>query len=554
MQDETGNKQAERKELPDSHIPDPFGDYMRRRLENHRVPMDDAGWETMEARIRQEGLDKAASSFRPEGSNEATLSSQPKGSNDAASSPQPKRSVAGWRLLLWTAAAVLAALVWLSPFSRKERIAERTVRKTQVEKGTAPEVRPLADAVPKQQKQTEEDIQTPLQPFRPSGRDRKPATDHGGPAKKAAASMGTEAIPTDHAVALGEAGATLTEEAIGFSETEANRADETIALAPTEADRTDKAPVVAEIADASRAGKATDRSKASVGFSEPSIDLAGKDSTTASPAAPSSRPQPSADRRSLAVRQSLAGKTYSAASQRQRSSHWLLAARAGTEGNLSLPQGMNMYDASSPSQDGSVSDPPFTDETGPRPPSDPSLPGSSLSDVFVPENFSEADYLPPLSFGLIVRKNLTSRLGVETGLVYMFLASRFVNRGMIRQEARSELHYLGIPLRLVVYLWDRSRWNVYFTAGGMVEKGLRSSYSFTEYKNYQALTVHRKETIHGLQWSLNASIGVSYRLFRSWSLYLEPQFSYYFDSGQPASIRTDKPLGIGFGGGVRYAF
>ena len=207
-----------------------------------------------------------------------------------------------------------------------------------------------------------------------------------------------------------------------------------------------------------------------------------------------------------------------------------------------------MYDAYPPS------DLPFADETGPCPPSDPSWSGADLSDVFVPENFSQADYLPPLSFGLTIRKNLTSRLGVETGLVYTFLASKFLNRGMVRQEARSELHYLGIPLHLVVYLWDRSRWNLYFTAGGSIEKGLRSSYSFTEYKNYQVLTVHRKETIDGLQWSLNASIGVSYRLFRSWSLYLEPQFSYYFDSGQPASIRTDKPLGIGIGGGVRYAF
>jgi len=37
-------------------------------------------------------------------------------------------------------------------------------------------------------------------------------------------------------------------------------------------------------------------------------------------------------------------------------------------------------------------------------------------------------------------------------------------------------------------------------------------------------------------------------------LYVEPRFSYYFDNNQPVSIRTDRPVSIGIGGGLRYSF
>ena len=53
---------------------------------------------------------------------------------------------------------------------------------------------------------------------------------------------------------------------------------------------------------------------------------------------------------------------------------------------------------------------------------------------------------------------------------------------------------------------------------------------------------------------MNASVGAAYRFYGDWSLYFEPRFSHYFDCDQPASIRTDKPLGLGLSAGIRYAF
>jgi len=170
-----------------------------------------------------------------------------------------------------------------------------------------------------------------------------------------------------------------------------------------------------------------------------------------------------------------------------------------------------------------------------------------------PSTLSKADHSLPLSFGLTVRKNLTDRIGVETGLVYTYLSSRFktaqVREGTVT-EAKQELHYLGIPLNVVVYLWDSPNWNIYLSGGGMGEKGLRRNYSYTG----QTTNASAKESIDGLQWSLNASLGISYRFTQNWGVYFEPRYSYYFDNDQPISIRTDKQSVFGLNAGLRFEF
>lgn len=170
------------------------------------------------------------------------------------------------------------------------------------------------------------------------------------------------------------------------------------------------------------------------------------------------------------------------------------------------------------------------------------------------ESYPDVSYSVPISFGLTVRKDLSRHIAVESGLMYTYLSTTFKRGGDSPSEVKSSLHYLGIPLNLVVYLWRNERWNIYLSGGGMVEKGLQAVYSGYLVENNGTIRKSRKEGIDGLQWSINASIGASYRLYGDWSLYIEPRFSHYFDCGQPASVRTDKPLGFGLSAGIRYAF
>lgn len=170
------------------------------------------------------------------------------------------------------------------------------------------------------------------------------------------------------------------------------------------------------------------------------------------------------------------------------------------------------------------------------------------------ESYPDVSYSLPISFGFTVRKDLNPYIGLESGLMYTYLSTTFKRRVTNQSEVKSSLHYLGIPLNLVVYLWRNERWNIYLSGGGMVEKGLQAVYSGYLVENNGTIRKSRKEGIDGLQWSINASIGASYRLYGDWSLYIEPRFSHYFDCGQPASVRTDKPLGFGLSAGIRYAF
>lgn len=167
----------------------------------------------------------------------------------------------------------------------------------------------------------------------------------------------------------------------------------------------------------------------------------------------------------------------------------------------------------------------------------------------------KASHALPLSFGVSVRKNLTNRIGVETGLVYTYLSTKFSSvsvRGESVDEAKQELHYLGIPVNMVVSLWDDPRWSVYVSGGAMAEKGLRRNYSYSG--NTTSTNASIKEGISGVQWSVNASVGVSYRFYQDWGVYVEPRYSYYFDNNQPVSIRTDKKNVFGLSGGVRFEF
>lgn len=182
-------------------------------------------------------------------------------------------------------------------------------------------------------------------------------------------------------------------------------------------------------------------------------------------------------------------------------------------------------------------------------PSNPDLSGS-----LQPADYDDIDYNVPLSFGITVRRKLTNRLSVETGLVYTYLSTNFKRNTPNAVKGKLGLHYLGIPVNLSVDLWDNRHWNVYVSAGVMGEKGLRSVYTQHVYRSTSTTSTTLKSSIPDMQWSLNGAVGVSYRLHKDWSLYAEPRVSYFFDNNQPISVRTEKPVSLGLGVGVRFDF
>lgn len=178
---------------------------------------------------------------------------------------------------------------------------------------------------------------------------------------------------------------------------------------------------------------------------------------------------------------------------------------------------------------------------------------SALSNSSSPktDDFSNKSYQAPVSFGLIVRKNLNKTLSIETGLVYTYLLSTFENSGSLQSDAKLKLHYLGVPLNLVAKVWNNSKWEAYLSGGGMLDKGLRSIYIQDQYYGSQTITTKTITKIDGMQWSLNGGVGITYKLERNIGIYFEPKISYYFENNQPISIRTNQPLALGLTAGFR---
>lgn len=164
-------------------------------------------------------------------------------------------------------------------------------------------------------------------------------------------------------------------------------------------------------------------------------------------------------------------------------------------------------------------------------------------------DFSEGRHSPALSFGITVRKRIDRRFSLESGLIYSYLHSELEGS---RVNADQKLHYLGVPLTAVCDLYKRNNWTIYISGGGMVEKGIRSQVSAAFRNGNWERKVDWSGSVSGLQWSVNASAGIDYRFYNHISFYLEPRLTYYFDNNQPESIRTQNPLTIGFGAGVRF--
>jgi len=182
--------------------------------------------------------------------------------------------------------------------------------------------------------------------------------------------------------------------------------------------------------------------------------------------------------------------------------------------------------------------------------------GDKIVDVnkaLIPDNVN-GKHSVPLSFGLILRKNIHKHWGVETGLVYTYLSSNYQWNDFTPFDAVQRLHYLGIPVNGVVYLWNNHpKWNVYISAGAMLEKGLRMNVVRNQYLPNNLFTTTQNTNIDGWQWSLNSSAGISYRFADRMKIYFEPRLGYYFDNDQPPSVRTDQPVSIGFGAGLQFS-
>lgn len=174
----------------------------------------------------------------------------------------------------------------------------------------------------------------------------------------------------------------------------------------------------------------------------------------------------------------------------------------------------------------------------------------------IEETSTKGSYGIPVSFGAGVKVDLNSRWSVGAGLNYTLMSRQFYGKyirigesGSIENSTSSDIrnvqHYIGIPVNAFYNIISNEGINLYAYAGGAVEKCISDKYSVL------STSITHKEKAKGVQLSANAGIGVEFMLGDNLGLYIDPSLRYYFNNGQPKSIRTMQPLMLGFEMGFR---
>lgn len=174
----------------------------------------------------------------------------------------------------------------------------------------------------------------------------------------------------------------------------------------------------------------------------------------------------------------------------------------------------------------------------------------------IKETSTNSTYGIPLSFGAGVKFDFTPKWSLGVGVNYSLLSRKFYGEyqkvnaaGIIENSTSSDItntqHYIGIPVNAFYNIVDSKSVNFYAYAGGAVEKCIADRYALAN------TSITHKEVPSGVQWSANVGIGAEFMIGNHLGLYIDPSLRYYFDNGQPKSIRTAQPFMLGFEMGLR---
>lgn len=161
----------------------------------------------------------------------------------------------------------------------------------------------------------------------------------------------------------------------------------------------------------------------------------------------------------------------------------------------------------------------------------------------------------PVRIGVKVAYTLNEHWSIESGLTYTRLSSDMkdgTKENYFMGEQR--LNYVGIPVNMKYNAWSYKRFNLYGSAGVLVEKSISGNVT-KEYVINNA--IKEKETVNidskPLQMSVNAAFGVQFDVLDNVGIYAEPGVSYHLgDHSSLQTIYKEKPLNFNLNVGVRY--
>lgn len=177
--------------------------------------------------------------------------------------------------------------------------------------------------------------------------------------------------------------------------------------------------------------------------------------------------------------------------------------------------------------------------------------GGALDHSHLVEQISDTKYSLPVNLGVQMQFPIGENAALGVGITYSMLKSKYdclIDK--VRYGVKQKLHYIGIPINVYGLIADRNNFIFYVNGGVSFEKGIRAVYNLKSYNGSQSYSTD----IDGIQFSVNAGLGVEYKFGNTLGLYFEPSLVYYTNSEVMYSIRTDQPFQVKADIGFRFHF
>lgn len=170
---------------------------------------------------------------------------------------------------------------------------------------------------------------------------------------------------------------------------------------------------------------------------------------------------------------------------------------------------------------------------------------------------TDAKHYRPVTFSVLAKWQFTETLGLESGLSWTMLSSRFTTSSATSQIADQQtLQYIGIPLNMTFSFLDTRLFTIYAAMGGMVEKCVDGRVKHSEYVSDKLLLSYvDKVSVTPLQWSVSGGAGIQANFSDYVAFFAEPGLSYHFrNDSQVGTIYREHPLDFRFSFGFRVTF
>ena len=170
---------------------------------------------------------------------------------------------------------------------------------------------------------------------------------------------------------------------------------------------------------------------------------------------------------------------------------------------------------------------------------------------------TDAKHYRPVTFSVLAKWQFTETLGLESGLSWTMLSSRFTTSSATSQIADQQtLQYIGIPLSMTFSFLDTRLFTIYAAMGGMVEKCVDGRVKHSEYVSDKLLLSYvDKVSVTPLQWSVSGGAGIQANFSDNLAFFAEPGLSYHFrNDSQVGTIYREHPLDFRFSFGFRVTF